>query len=694
MKKTFLILASSLLTVNIYSQASWSLTGNAGTTTSNFLGTTDDNPLLLKANNFRAGFSGYSTNGNVSFGYRSPNPSAGDSNTTLGAQAFEWNSAGSGNVAIGRWTLERSSGDNNNVAIGFSALGKGSYNVAIGALALRNNTKNGNTAVGFEAGLNNVEGESLTAVGFKALWNNTTGGNNTALGFNALINNTTGFLNTAVGAWTLVGNTTGIYNTTIGTKSLYSNTTGEYNTAIGVQALEKNTTGFWNAALGSGALNQNITGYRNAAGGNSSMWFNTTGYENAAFGEQALAGNINGHYNTAIGCRALWSVELVDEKDVGYGHGNNNTAVGYESLREITTGSNNVSIGMHALRVTGAGNNNAAVGNYSLTFNTTGSDNVAVGNQALHSNITGSYNTAIGYNANVNASDLTNATAIGNGAVATASNQVTIGNSSVTSVRSYVPWTTISDGRIKKNIQSDVPGLEFIKLLQPVTYLLDLEAVDKILKIGKPQEIENDSLPTSVFVETKARAVQQKRKQTGFIAQDVEKAAQSIGYDFSGIDMDENGKSLYGLKYSKFIMPLVKAVQELSEQNDAKDAALASLQNQVEELTELVKRLLEKENGSTSDAKNIRVPDVSLEQNFPNPFSYFTTINYTLPQDSRFGKIVIADLSGRIFKQMSVFGPGAGSITIERGSLYAGAYYYSLYTNNTLIDTKKMVLIK
>ena len=45
--------------------------------------------------------------------------------------------------------------------------------------------------------------------------------------------------------------------------------------------------------------------------------------------------------------------------------------------------------------------------------------------------ISGTYNTMLGYEADCSANNLTNATAIGNGAIATASNQVRIGNASV-----------------------------------------------------------------------------------------------------------------------------------------------------------------------------------------------------------------------------------------------------------------------
>jgi hypothetical protein len=65
---------------------------------------------------------------------------------------------------------------------------------------------------------------------------------------------------------------------------------------------------------------------------------------------------------------------------------------------------------------------------------------------------------------------------------------------------------------------------------------------------------------------------------TGFSAQQVEKAAKQIGYDFSGVDAPKNDKDMYALRYSDFVVPLVKAVQELSKINDDKSAAIDSLE--------------------------------------------------------------------------------------------------------------------
>ena len=443
----------------------------------------------------------------------------------------------------------------------------------------------------------------------------------------------------------------------------------------------------------------------NTSAGNSSMWFNTTGIFNAAFGEQALGGSIDGSRNTAMGCRALWSVLHTATGDVGYGHGNNNTAIGYESLRDITTGSGNTAAGMHALRVNSAGNENTALGNYALTVNTEGGNNVAVGNQslssnsvgnknvavgngALRSNTTGTGNTAIGDGADVSRNNFTNATAIGYGAVATANNQVVIGNIEVTSIRGHVPMTALSDKRMKKDIQANVPGLEFISLLQPVTYRLDLDALNVLLRSQTSQDAENDK---SVSVGPEM-ALTQQRLRTGFIAQDVEKAAQSIGYDFSGVDVDENGDGVYGLRYTAFIAPLVKAVQELSEENATEDDAIASLQRQVDALTELVNQLLKER--YSSNAQIMPAIGASLEQNFPNPFNQATVINYSLPQVFDSAIIRVTNASGNVIKQIPVSAPGSGNVTVEAGFLSAGVYLYSLYVNNTLADTKKMVISK
>ena len=75
-----------------------------------------------------------------------------------------------------------------------------------------------------------------------------------------------------------------------------------------------------------------------------------------------------------------------------------------------------------------------------------------------------------------------------------------------------------------------------------------------------------------------ARKDKEKIVYTGFIAQDVEKAARELGFDFSGVDAAKNAKDLYGLRYSEFVVPLVKAVQEQQEEIELLKAFNKNLQ--------------------------------------------------------------------------------------------------------------------
>ena len=126
---------------------------------------------------------------------------------------------------------------------------EGSFNTAIGAQALFNNTSNANTATGVQALYQNTTGQGNVANGTQVLFFNTTGEFNTATGFTALEKNTTGNNNTATGSRALFNNTIGQENTAIGTLALFSNATGSINTAIGERAL-LNNTGAGNSAIG------------------------------------------------------------------------------------------------------------------------------------------------------------------------------------------------------------------------------------------------------------------------------------------------------------------------------------------------------------------------------------------------------------------------------------------------------------
>lgn len=76
---------------------------------------------------------------------------------------------------------------------------------------------------------------------------------------------------------------------------------------------------------------------------------------------------------------------------------------------------------------------------------------------------------------------------------------------------------------------------------------------------------------------------------TGFVAQEVETAANKIGFNFSGLDAPGNSDDVYSLRYADFVVPLVKAVQEQQAIIERQDQQLGVQQRQIDVLE---KRLL------------------------------------------------------------------------------------------------------
>lgn len=78
----------------------------------------------------------------------------------------------------------------------------------------------------------------------------------------------------------------------------------------------------------------------------------------------------------------------------------------------------------------------------------------------------------------------------------------------------------------------------------------------------------------------------------------------------------------------------------------------------------------------------------ALSQNFPNPFSTFTTIGYSLDQPG--GQLVISDVSGKTIS-VYVLNNNVGEIRVEE-DLAPGVYFYSLYGDGLAISTRRMIV--
>ena len=308
----------------------------------------------------------------------------------------------------------------NNTAIGDSALLAGvsnSQNVAIGYQALTNTTSDSNVAVGEKSGLSNTSGTQNTAVGRASFYYNETGNYNTAIGYNAQlgVSGNSHSNNTSVGYKSMFGITTGTDNVGVGYDSLLSITTGSKNTAIGMRSLDSVNTGVQNTAVGRSSLPALTIGGNNIGIGFDCGLYTTEGNHNIFIGTEAGGQNRTGDELILIGYRAGYALNHDTSTD-------GTVAIGYESLKDLTTGSGNTALGFKSMQnADGAEAENTCIGylsgqdmdNDASTQNTyvgiysgaggTGSAtyNTAVGAYAfrLTGSLGGTYNTAVGKSA-------------------------------------------------------------------------------------------------------------------------------------------------------------------------------------------------------------------------------------------------------------------------------------------------------
>ncbi|MFZ1799948.1 MAG: tail fiber domain-containing protein [Chitinophagaceae bacterium] len=632
----------------------------------------------------------------------------GYNNTAVGPLSLNKNTIGNYNTAVGANSLTANTSGVSNTAVGEKVIFSnttGSYNTAIGSGALyTGTTTNDNVAIGYQSLYKSNAGDNV-AIGYRSMYNNTAY-SNTAIGSLALYSNTTGSGNLAVGAGALYSNTTASTNTAVGYNSQHLNTSGSANTSLGWASLDINAGGFNNTAIGKAAMENNVSGAYNTAVGSTAL-LNNTGSSNTAVGEKALQANTSGSYNTALGSGALQNNATNGGTAIGFQSlfsttsGNYCTALGYQAGYSNTSGGVNLFLGEQAGYANTTGSFNCYGGFHAGYSNTTASFNSYYGYGAGLSNATGNQNTFLGYEAgylatgdnntfvgyqsNTESGDpsISNSSGFGYQAIATIANQIILGNPVVKAIDAFCDFFNISDGRYKQNIKQNVSGLAFINKLRPVTYTLDVQSIDK--KLG----IDETKMP--------AKSIEAKVQQlhSGFIAQEVETAANSVGYDFSGIQKPENDKSFYALSYSSFVVPLVKAVQELSAQNDSLKATNASLQTQLNSMNAAIQMLATKAGVNISDASvNASVSSASLEQNVPNPYNSSTSISYTLPQQFSSAQIIITDIFGKTLKTIPVSGQGKGVLHLDASSLSAGMYNYTLMVDGKLIGSRKMILAK
>lgn len=256
------------------------------------------------------------------------------------------------------------------------------------------------------------------------------------------------------------------------------------------------------------------------------------------FSDRVIIGSVNfralSSTNLAIGSTAGQSITTASLS----------VLLGDDAGANLSTGSANVAIGTGALTNSSSSNNNVAIG-VSALQNNGGQGCAALGRSSLQANTFGDYNTALGYESggvvgggNENTTGSNN-TFIGNGAKgasSTASNVITLGNSSIATLRCQVTTiTALSDRRDKTDIKPLALGLNFVNSLKPVQFSWNMRDG---AKVGVPD--------------------------AGFIAQDLQDATAQFDAEYLRLVYDENPEKLEATP-GNLIPVLVRAIQELTE---------------------------------------------------------------------------------------------------------------------------------
>jgi hypothetical protein len=558
------------------------------------------------------GTAGTTKNDNTVFGYQALAAGGDYANTAIGCQALNATTTGWESTAVGFQALKAQTSGGNNTAIGYASLlvcTSGIGNTSVGAGSLVNlTTGSKNIAIGFRAaeydslgttkltnpensiyigyevkGLDNSDDNSIV-IGYQAIGK---GANTTILGNSSttqtwlgggelrLPGSTSGYVGlkgaAAAGSVTYTlpsaDGTSGQMLSTNGSGAMSWVTvasSGGTVTSVGgtgtVNGLTLTGTVTSSGSLTLGGtlsgvdLASQVTGTLPIANGGTGQ----TTAENAVNALLPTQTSNSGKFLTTNGTVSSWATVSASpagsSNQVQYNNGGSfagaskliiSSTTGFPSCGQAST--SNEGFGQSALNgVTGLWN--SAFGTLALASSVSGTGNSAFGMHSLQLTTSGQYNTGLGYYAGRTLTTGSNNSFLGAQASPssnTVNNEITLGNSSISTLRCQVTSiTSLSDQRDKTNIQPMPSVLSFIASLNPVQF-------DWWMRDGAKIGVAD----------------------YGFIAQELQQAQNSNGFDWAQLVYEDNPEKLEASP-GKLIPILVKAIQELAAKVAALEAAV------------------------------------------------------------------------------------------------------------------------
>lgn len=332
-----------------------------------------------------AGNEAGTANASIFMGYEAGRYCSGASNVLVGHRAGVGVTAvtnGVNNVFVGHSAGAGLRTGANNVGIGHLAaegITNGTYNVCVGDAAGQNITTGGNNILlGYHAGDSVTGSTGQIAIGYNAL-SSSNSASSIAIGSEAGAD-VTSALNVMIGGTVAQNATTMLQSVIIGYNACNTGIcTGDQHVIIGESAAQDVTTAANLVIVGRGA-GANLT--------------NTTTSDNVFIGHSCANTLIDyGLGNTCVGFESFYTAEGGFGTECDY-----NSALGYETLRSLTTGDRNVAVGYQAGYGITTSAGNVCIGTQTGKTITTGSSNIAIGPASMSTGAakTGSANIALG----------------------------------------------------------------------------------------------------------------------------------------------------------------------------------------------------------------------------------------------------------------------------------------------------------
>jgi len=275
-----------------------------------------------------------------------------------------------------------------------------------------------------------------------------------------------------------------------------------------------------------------------------------------------------GTENTAISASNIRTVAIgQDVLANNSGAGTNKTVgIGWNALTAVLSGGDNVAVGVEALAGVAKSvvSGNTAIGSESMaTPGATTKNCTAVGRYSMKS---------------FSAVSRINSTALGYYSQVTGDNQVQAGNSSTT-LYAYGAVADRSDIRDKQSIVDGPLGLLFLSKIPVRQFQMNYRESYNITVV-KDEDFNIDNYNIEEIYEEDESHVFMRivndgsksglRMHNGVIAQEVKAVMDEMNIDFAGYldaSHDGRGDDILSIKYTEFVPILIKAVQELEQDN-------------------------------------------------------------------------------------------------------------------------------